>query len=186
MANVIFSTFSNLPDGVLDSFRQGFVDALIREGNSVLLFVTNQFLVDHNSSNTLKKNIDRHRLVSAMKEFKPDLFISVNHSGLFPTLSDSIDCPIAIWLLDGPGYLIDPEQCRAKASRYQFYIATRTFRYDLNQSFAIPNSNIHDLPLASDFQAQTKEAIHNIAFVGTHFTGQKFQEIVKSSVRIVT
>jgi len=179
MANVIFSTFSNLPDGVLDSFRQGFVDALVREGNSVLLFVTNQFLVNHNSSNDLRASIDKHRLILAIKEFNPDLFISVNHSGLFPALSDSIDCPIAIWLLDGPGYLIDPEHCRAKASRYQFYIATRTFRNDLNQSFAIPNSNIHDLPLASDFQAQTKETIYDIAFVGTNFTGQKFQEIVK-------
>src|ERR1700721_2310549 len=112
MANVIVSTFTNLPGGILDSFRQGFIDALVAEGNNVLLFITNHFLVNHNAGNNLANDIDKHRLIESLKAFKPDLFISVNHSGLFPTLSNSIDCPIGIWLLDGPGYLVDPDECR--------------------------------------------------------------------------
>ncbi len=68
MANIIVSTFTNLPGEVLDSFRQGFVDALVNEGNNVLLFVTNQFLIDHNASNTLASNIDKQQLIDSIKD----------------------------------------------------------------------------------------------------------------------
>jgi len=179
MANVIVSTFTNLPGGVLDSFRQGFIDALVKEGNSVLVFKTNQFLKDYNASNVLASDIDQRQLIAVIKDFKPDLFISVNHSGLFPGLAEAIECPIGIWLLDGPGYLIDPEECRRQASRYHMFIATRAFREDLKLSFGMSDSHIHDLPLASDFRGHDSELLHNIAFIGTNFTGIRLQEIIK-------
>lgn len=180
MANIIFATFTNLPGGILDSFRQAFVDALVREGNNVLLFITNDFLCDHHSSNILAPNIDKDRLIKSITNFKPDLFISVNNSGLFPRLSQVIDCPIAIWLLDGPAYLVDAEECRQQNSRYHMFIATRNFRSDLHQYFNTPDAHIHDLPLASDFQAVSENTASNISFVGTYFTGYKFKEILDS------
>jgi len=180
MANVIVSTFTNLPGGILDSFRQGFIDALVKEGNNVLVFRTNKFLKDYNARNVLAPDIDRHQLIASIKHFKPDFFISVNHSGLFAGLAEAIECPIGIWLLDGPGYLIDPEECRRQASRYHMFIATRAFREDLKLSFGVPDSQIHDLPLASDFRAHESALVNNIAFIGTNFTGIKFQEIIKS------
>ena len=179
MANVIVSTFTNLPGGILDSFRQGFVDALIGEGNNVLLFKTNSFLKDYHSSNCLAENIDKHLLIAAIKAFNPDFVMSMNHSGLFPGFADAIDCPIGIWLLDGPAYLVDPNECRRQASRYHVFTTAQAFRADLTQSFGMSNNKIHDLPFASDFRSYASHAFHNISFIGTNFTGLKLQEIIK-------
>ena len=179
MANIVVSTFTNLPGRILDSFRQGFVDALVREGNNILLFKTNQFFEDYNANNTLKITIDRQKLIEAIKNFNPNLFISINHSGLFNGLADALDCPIAIWLLDGPAYLLEPEECKRQAHRYQMYIATPQFRKDLIETFAFPNQKIHDLPFASDFRPYSNHQIYNVSFIGTNFTGYRFLDIIK-------
>ncbi len=179
MAKILVLTFTNMPGLRLDNFRQGFVDALANEGNQVLVLRSNDFLSEYQNSNELAPSIDPAILLGELVDFAPDLAISMNHSGLFPGLSKALDCPIAIWLLDGPSYLVDAQECRAKKDRYQMLTPVRAFRQDLKSSFGFENSQIHYLPFASDFHASELSQEQNISFVGTFFSSWRLEKQLK-------
>jgi len=180
MAKVLVATFTNMPGKILDGFRQGFVEALAREGNEVLVLRTNDFLHDYQTSNHLAETIDESALVARLREFAPELIVSMNHSGMFRNLAEQLDCPVGVWLLDGPSYLVEPDEVRRQRTRYHMFVPVRAFRDDLKDGFGFSNGNLHYLPFASDFQAQDLAPEQNISFVGTFFTGWRLQKAIEA------
>jgi len=140
-----------MPNLALDNFRQGFVDALRQQGNNVLVLRTNDFLKSYQDSNKLSPEIDEQKLLKAIKQFAPDVAVSMNHSGMIPGLTDCLECPIGIWLLDGPAYLIEPDECRKRRDQYHMFIPVQAMRNDLRAGFDYDDAHIHYLPFASDF-----------------------------------
>src|SRR5579884_360634 len=100
MARTLITTYTNMANGALDNFRQGFVDALVREGNEVLVLRSNDLLANFRESNRLPRAISRDRLLKHIRRFNPDVIISLNHSGMVEGLADAVQCPIGVWLLD--------------------------------------------------------------------------------------
>lgn len=182
MAKILVLTFTNMPGGLLDAFRQGFVEALAREGNEVLVLRSNDFLADHQNSNRLAAEIDEAPLLGYIRDFKPEAVFSMNHSGMFAGLEKAVECPIGIWLLDGPSYLVEPDECRRQNSRYQMFMPVRAFRQDLSDGFGFRDENLHYLPFATDFEAKQSLFARNIAFVGTFFTGWRLQRIIEEKL----
>ncbi len=161
------------------------MDALINEGNNVLLFKSNDLCDNFQFSNELLPELDRKEITDRIAEFKPDLIVSFNHSGLYPGLVDTFGCPVAIWLLDGPAYIVEPDQFRAYASRYQVFSPVKVFAKDLEEDFGVPQSNIHDLPFCSDLVAQPLNRKQEIVFVGTFFhPGKAFLERLRDFCQI--
>ncbi len=182
MAKILVLTFTNMPGGVLDAFRQGFVEALARLGNDVLVLRSNDFLSDYQNSNLLSDHVDAQMLLDYIRDFEPEAVFSMNHSGMFPGLAAILDCPIGVWLLDGPSYLVEQEECRRQNARYHMFVPVRVFRQDLTDGFGFGNGNVHYLPFASDFEARQLPFERNVAFVGTFFTGWRLQKIIEKSI----
>ncbi len=179
MAKILVLTFTNMPGGVLDAFRQGFVESACQRGNEVLVLRSNDFLSDYQNSNRLADAVDSKQLLDYIRDFTPEAVFSMNHSGMFPGLADVLECPISIWLLDGPSYLVEPEECRRLNTRYQMLTPVRAFRQDLVEGFGFQDKDVHYLPFATDFQARNKPFERNITFIGTFFSGWRLQEIIE-------
>lgn len=180
MAKILVTTFTNMPGLVLDNFRQGLVEALAREGNDVMVLRSNDFLASYQDSNEVAESLNREMLLKQIRDFQPELVLSMNHSGIFERLSETMQCPIAIWLLDGPAYLVEPEECRRQHNRYHMLIPVRAFRDDLKDGFGFKDNHIHYLPFATDFQSAQCQFQQNISFVGTFFSNWRLQELVEN------
>lgn len=182
MAKVLLTTYTNMPGGVLDSFRQGFVDALVASGNEVLLLKSNDLIANYEATNQLAPNVNAAAVTSIISKFAPDLIISLNNSGLYSELLKAINCPIAVWLLDGPAYLVDPDEFRRQCDRYHVLTPVRAFSNDLQFDFGFDQKRIHYLPFCSDFRNRPATTIHNISFVGTYFHVGKLSKKLEALV----
>jgi Glycosyl transferases group 1 len=184
VAKVLLTTFTNMPGGVLDSFRQGFVDSLLAQGNQVLLLKANDLIEDWQRTNRIAPHIAVGAVTAKIAQFAPDLIISLNHSGLYSELLKSFDCPIAIWLLDGPTYVVDSDEFRRQSGRYHIFSPVKAFGQELELDFCFEASRIHYLPFCSDFRNQPATLVHTISFVGTFFdVGQLNQKLTMLSAR---
>jgi hypothetical protein len=171
MAKVLVLTFSHLHDYALDSFRESFLDALVDEGNDVLLLRSEDFIERYFSNNELRPDVDEAMLNDFLREYDPDVVFSFNHSGMYPSLLEALpDTPVGIWMVDGPAYLVDKEVYQENASRYRSFLPSRAFFEELTEGYGTHPSTMEWVPFCSDFRPDgAGEQSIPISFVGTFF-----------------
>jgi hypothetical protein len=178
MARVLVTTFSHLVGAPLDAFRESFLDALVAEGNEVLLMRTEDFMRNHFITNDLYGDIDEATLNDEIRHFAPEAVITFNHSGIYSSLLDLTDAPIGIWLVDGPAYLVDKDGFKEHVDRLHSFVPARSFEGELKSVYDVPASRVSWLPFCSDFQARPMDQTVPISFVGTFFHRVQFPEKV--------
>jgi len=186
MARIIVSTYSGLPNATkLPCFYEGLIDALVREGNDVLLILTNGLIIDIWENNITSPDIDKTRLDRAIVDFAPELVITFNNS-MYENIPRLVDCPIAIWTSDSPSMLADKENLKRHIKRYHLISPTDTedFIQGYKDYFGASDSQISVVYFASDFKAETIPQDKNISFIGTHFShSRSLERILKQHVR---
>ncbi|MBM3695397.1 MAG: glycosyltransferase [Actinobacteria bacterium] len=178
MARVLVTMFSHLARESLDSFREGFVGALLAAGNEVLLLRSEDFMRSHFASNQLREGVDEAALNGRIGEFAPEVVLSFNHSGLYESLLAVADVPIGVWLVDGPAYLVDREVFTRQAERYRVFLPSRAFIGELRDGYGLPASSLSWLPFCSDFRAEEVEQTVPVCFIGTFFHTIRFPKKV--------
>ncbi len=169
MSKILFSTISGLPyPDLLPCFYEGFINALLREGNDVMLMITNKFHTNPWITNQPGNNINRHAVLQEVKAFNPDFIITCNNS-LFAGIADVVDCPILVWAMDSPPLFCDQNTLKRDIGRYQFICPTTEFYPSLISHFRATNSQMHLIAYASDFVAEQLEQSIPISFIGTRF-----------------
>lgn len=181
MSKILVTTFTDFPNNRLDNFRQAFVNALVDNGNEVHLLLSNKFIQRYHHGNTLRADLDKQRLLDHLKGLGIEAVISMNHSGIFPGLCETLDAPFGLWLLDGPDYLIEADACRERASRYQMFVPVTAFINQLRDEFGYDRANVHLLPFCTDFRAESFDYESNISFIGTYFFPQDFADLVREA-----
>jgi hypothetical protein len=169
MAKILLSTVSGLPNpNNVPCFYEGFINALLREGNDVMLMITNQFIDEFWTKNKLKSMIDQQEVDSTIKNFNPDLVITFNHS-LYNKIPKLVDCPIAVWGVDAAPMFAGKSGLKKNISRYQMICSTEDFYSSMKEYFGAKKDQLHTIEFATDFQAEPLDQTTSISFVGTNF-----------------
>ena len=163
MAKVFLAFFNGLI-GVqnkyaLPVFYEAFINGLIQNGNEV-------FACMHNHFGGLNSSIPV-KLLSAIKEFNPDLIILFNNH--FYDISKDFECPIIIYEVDSPLYYGNTATIKNSPERYKFFVASSSSIDILINSFNISSKNILHIPFFTSIKAENIEKTHNICFIGTKF-----------------
>lgn len=170
MARIIFSTISGLPNQTkLPCLYEGFVNALVREGNEVLVIITNKLIRNHWSCNETNANINKGALDKKITDFNPDLVISWNNS-LYENTPRLTDCPIIIYGTDSPAVFSDRDKLKNNISRYNIVVASSDFIPMVNSYFGKNYKSLDVVYFATDFVAEEIEQNKNISFIGTNFS----------------
>ncbi len=170
MAKIIFSTISGIPNSKkLPCFYEGLVNALVRNGNEVMLMITNQLMDNSWSSNRSSSAIDTKKLSKEITNFNPDFVIACNNS-LYEFLPKLVSCPIAIYGTDSPALFVDKELLKRNAERYHFLMASDDFIPMAKEYFGTKMKSLNVLHFATDFCSKKIEQNKNISFIGTDFS----------------
>jgi hypothetical protein len=170
MARIFFSTISGIPNTEkLPCFYEGFVNALLKEGNDVMLMVTNNFIDDAWHTNDTASGINKGLLNDAIKKFNPELVITFNNS-LYEEIPKLVNCPIAIWGSDSPAIYSAQKQIKKNVDRYHFICPTGDFYSIATKYFNVKPERLHTVYFATDFVTEPLEQDKNITFIGTNFS----------------
>lgn len=194
MAKIIFSTISGIPNSKkLPCFYEGLVNALVKNGNEVMLMITNQLMDKSWSSNGSLSAIDTKKLSKEITKFNPDLVIACNNS-LYEFLPKLVSCPIAIYGTDSPALFIDRESLKRNAEHYHFLMASDDFIPMAKEYFGTKMKSLNVLHFATDFCSEKIEQNKNISFIGTDFSfssspfkkvfSEKFNDVDKENFKI--
>lgn len=183
MAKIIFSTASGIANATkLPCFYEGFVRALARNGNQVMLMVTNDFLRSPFSKGDLKNNINSKKLEEDIIKFNPDLVISANGS-LYDRIANIVDCPIVIYGVDSPELFSNKEFIKKNTSRFDLLMASSDFIKTSSECFGYNAKSLNLMHFATDFISEDKVQNTNISFIGTDFgfSTSRISELIKES-----
>lgn len=118
MAKIIVSSFSNVTwkkQRYLDSYVEGFIRVLQREGNDVYSFRCNDFYRGN-------KNLVSTKLISkAVKDISPDLIITFNNAFPYADILKDTDCPVACFASDSCAFFLNKHLIERHADRYYFF-----------------------------------------------------------------
>ena len=181
MAKIIFSTVSGLPNAKkLPCFYEGWVNALAREGNEVLVIITNNLMSNIWSSNASKSNLDKSALDKFIINFAPDLVITCNNS-LYENMPKLASCPIIIYASDSPAVFSDRDILRKNLGRYDVMVAGIDSLPMVEEYFGPNAKSLNLMNFATDFIAQDLPQDKNISFIGTNFSfaANPFKKIFK-------
>lgn len=170
MANIILSTYSNVTWTNVryhDSFIEGFINALKRTGNKVMVVRTNEFLTDQISS-TPRKWMDISKITKSIQEFQPELIITFNNSLPCPQLLEVTDCPVVLYASDAPSFFVAKDLIRKYQERYYFLDLTEKVTAALKQEFPYIKPS-HYIPFghATDLEARDIPQDIDMSFVGS-------------------
>jgi hypothetical protein len=170
MAKIIFSTISGLPNAKkLPCFYVGWVNALLREGNDVMLMITNDLMVNLWSSNESKAGLNKTDLDKAIVDFNPDLVITCNNS-LYENIPHLLSCPIVIYAADSPAVFSDRGTLKNSIGRYDVIAAGADSIPMITDYFGAKARSVHLMHFATDFVAENVQQDTNISFIGTDFS----------------
>ena len=170
MAKIIFSTISGLPNSdKLPCFYEGWINALVREGNDVMLMITNKLMENPWTRNNTKNQIDKKALDKVVTEFNPDFVITCNNS-LYENIPSLLSCPIAIYAADSPAVFADRELLKKNIGRYDILVAGADSIPMVKDYFGNNARSINLMHFATDFVAEDVDQDKNISFIGTDFS----------------
>lgn len=170
MARILFSSFSNVTwtkEKYLDSFVEGFIRSLKRNGNSVLNIRTNDF-VDHPVSSNPTTSINTPLLLHEIKTFNPDLVITLNNSLPCHEVITHTNCPIALYTADGPDFFSHRDMIEKHMDRYSFFRMNDNVYHSLKRSFpSIRDEQFFFFGYATEFRARDIPQDIGISFLGS-------------------
>lgn len=150
-------------------FYEGLINSLVEQGNDVLQFVTNDFLARAwNGTNTTRHAGYKTQIHKALKEFNPDLVITLNNSCI-EGIEECLDCPIALWDADSPPFFNDKDTIKRNPARYHFLAFADSGIESYKKYFNADPSRIFKVPNATAVQSDMAEKKYNISFIGTCF-----------------
>lgn len=150
-------------------YYDSFISSLVEQGNNVVQFITNDFLRKAWSGMNEPRHEDySDQVVEELRNFKPDLVITFNHSFL-KGLEKILTCPIAIWEADSISYFCDTDTIRANPERYHFIAFSDFGLRDFNMKLNAPSHQTHRIRNATAVKNKATEKKYNISFIGTHF-----------------
>lgn len=167
MANIVVCAMSNvtwLRKPYVDSFVEGLIRALTRVGNNVLNIRVNDF------SYAGVSVVSKPALRKKIKEFNPDLILTLNNTLPYPTLLDDINCPVACLAADSYAFFSNKEIIKKHAERYYFLNFSADTLDTLKDWFPhIDTSSKRNILFghASDMYAEEIEQDIDVSFVGS-------------------
>ena len=150
-------------------FYEGFIDELRRQGNDVMVLISNDFICGPwNGTNELLRGIDRKKLDDAIRSFDPDIVFAFNNSTL-RGLEDKVECPFILWRADSFSYFNDKDIIKLKEGRYLFFSFSRDGIEEYKEFIAPGKGRLFHVSSATGIHASKVEKRDNISFIGTYF-----------------
>jgi hypothetical protein len=179
MSKIIFSLTSGLPNSSkIPCFYEGFVNALVREGNEVLVIVNNKIVENCWKNNIPASNLNTEKFKKKILDFNPDLIFAWNNS-LCEGISELVTCPIIVYGVDSPAVFVDVENFKKNLQRYHIIIVAEQFVEMINQNFGKNYQSLNIVGFATEIRAQKLVQDKNISFIGTNFNfaADKFKKM---------
>jgi hypothetical protein len=169
MSKIIFSLICGLPQSNrLPCLYEGFVNALMEEGNEVLVIINNNIISNCWKKNESVNDLDKDKLNKKILNFNPDLVIAWNNS-LYEEIPNIVSCPIIIYGTDSPAVFSDREILKDNIGRYNIIVASEQFIGMVQEYFSSNYRSLDVVRFATDFKAETLKQDKNISFIGTNF-----------------
>ena len=172
MARVLLSVSNAVKDGnVWQSycFYEQLVDALIAEGNDVLLYVPNKFHTQIMSGdNSLKPDVDEDKLVADIKAFNPELIIAFNNA-TYRKILDITDCKVVIWDSDFVPLWNQVDLIKKNLDRYVFFSHVEYYRKKEQEIIGFKDEQSLIVPQGTSMRNTHAEKTANISFIGSNF-----------------
>jgi len=169
MARVLISAFSNVgwvPGNHHDTFVVGFMNALERAGNHVLVVRCNDFMVSEHTD--LNPYVNRSSLVQAVKTFAPDIIITLNN--MFPCgefITDT-DCPIFIYPADGYDFFKFKDLIGQHLERFFFFHINEDNYNDYKENIpSLKDERLCRFSYATDFRPRDVDQDLPLSFLGS-------------------
>lgn len=179
MAKIIICSLSNVTwkkERYLDSFVEGFIRVLQREGNDIFNFRCNDFFRG-------KKNIvSSERLSRRIKEIAPDLIITFNNIFPYPDMLKDTNCPVACFASDSCAFFANKKLIEQYADRYYFFNFSNDTIKSLPEWFPfVDKRRIFLFGHATDLRAIDIPQNIDISFIGSMANWNRdFPEYFKS------
>ena len=168
MSKILISFFSGISQNdetQVPPFYDGLSKALTRNGNKVLLLVTNDFLPQAWNGYNKPSRYHKSYVHNKIKEFDPDLIINFNNS-FIEDVENIVSCPIIVWDSDSFQFFNEKEKLIKNKDRYTFLTFSTQGKKDyenvgINKSFLVK--------IGSEVQSKKIEKKYNISFIGNPF-----------------
>lgn len=168
MAKVLFiaNAVVNFTKFSFDSFYEGFINSLKRNGNEVYFLKANLFFDQDENSQNFQLNIKKEKLLKYIKNLEPELIITFNNN-ITKELLDNTACPVACFSSESYDFLVSKELIKKYGPRYLFlHFANATYKQFIDNLLLSRKNNIITF-LATDVKAEKRKQDKNISFLGT-------------------
>lgn len=181
MAKVLFiaNAVVNFTKYSFDSFYEGFINALTRNGNDVYFMKANLFLDQEGKEQNFQINIKKNKVISYLKNLEPELIITFNNN-ITKDILDNTGCPVVFWSSESYDFLVSKDLIKKYESRYLFLHFDDYIRNQFIDNLHVnPKNNITTL-LSTDVRAKKIKQDKNISFLGTlHGSNDEFDMLRK-------
>lgn len=179
MARVLFiaNAVVNFTKYSFDSFYEGFINSLTRNGNDVYFLKANLFLDQSCDAQNFQLNVNKKKLVEYIKNITPELIITFNNN-ITDELLANTDCPVVFWSSESFDFVVSKDLIIKYESRYLFLHFDEGIRKQFIENLSLnPKSNIATF-LSTDVRPRTIEQDKNISFLGTlHGNKEEFRSL---------
>lgn len=162
-----------------DSFYEGFINSLTRNGNDVFFLKANLFLNQDKNSQNFQLSIKKNKFIKYIKDLSPELIITFNNN-ITKEILDCTDCPVVFWSSESYDFLVSKNLIKKYESRYLFLHFDETIKKQFVKNLSLnPKKNITTF-LATDIRTKNLKQDKNISFLGTiHGNNYEFGFIKK-------
>ncbi len=185
---VAFFGYSWAPDQKLDAYQQALVDAFVKKGAQVEIFLAN-YMPDGDLLRGIKPQLIQP-ILSHLKNFNPTLIVSMNRGGLTQEMKASVSAPVITWIVDDLAHLFDPDGNNSFAhiatDKDPVIISSYELMGLLLKECPSGAKNIHFLPSATDYQrfrtCQLPKKF-NLSFVGSYLSTEKIGKFIEKQLK---
>ena len=152
---IAFFGYSWSPDLKLDAYQQALVDAFVKRGAKVEIFLAN-YMTEFDLLRGLKSHLPS-AILSQLKQFNPTFIISMNRGGLTQEMKASLKMPVITWIVDDFAHLFDPDNQNSletiATDKDPVIVSSYELLSRLKERCPKGISNIHFLPSATDYES---------------------------------
>ena len=168
MARILFiaNAVVNFTKHSFNSFYEGFINALTRNGNDVYFMKANLFLDQNKHQQNFQLNIKQNKLVKCLKGIEPELIITFNNN-ITKEILDNTDCPVVFCASESYDFLVSSSLIKKYESRYLFIHFDENVRKQFIKNLSISAKKNTLTFLATDIKGKKIKQDKNISFLGT-------------------
>ena len=161
-------------------FYEQLIDALIAEGNDVLLYIPNKFHCwVFGGGNNLFPNVAEDKLIEDIKMFNPELVITFNNA-TYHKILDITDCHVVVWDADLVPLWSQVDLIKKNLDRYVFFSHVDYYRRKEQEIIGFKDEQSLIVPQGTGMRNTHAEKETNISFIGTNFgTRLSFVDLIK-------